>query len=94
MGFEWVDRDVWVTLGSLWYLSLIHTPESLPHLILTSKKGPALPPHYELKPYFLLWQNPNSWGEGSLKGGPELVPTPDPSLGSTHPGHVCIFLWV
>lgn len=54
MGIEWVDRDIWVTLGSL-YLSLIHTPESLPHLILTSKKCPALPPHYELKPYFLLW---------------------------------------
>lgn len=33
------------------------------------KKGPALPPHCELKPYFLLWQNPNSWGRGALRAG-------------------------
>lgn len=67
MGTEWVVRDVWVTLRSLCTSALSIQPEGLPNLILTSKKGPTLPPHYELKPYFLLWQNPNSWGRGALR---------------------------
>lgn len=69
IGTEWVGgclTDSWVSVC----FSLIHTTRLCLILsCLAKKKGPALPPHYELKPYFLLWQNPNSWGRGALREG-------------------------
>lgn len=71
LGTEWVGgclTDSWVSV----YISLIHITRLC--LILSclgkkKKKRPGSTSHYELKPYFLLWQNLNSWGRGALREG-------------------------
>lgn len=67
IGTEWVGgclTDSWVSV----YFSLIHTTRLCLILsCLAKKKARLYLPHYELKPYFLLWQNPNSWGRGALR---------------------------